>query len=98
MAPSYRRATEDRALVEQVSQLLAREWDPDGAVRDAASGGDYYGTLALTVVAMLAADARETEIQRYLRQAEQEALGQSLHPFEERRRIAEILWRVVRGL
>jgi hypothetical protein len=46
---------------------------------------------------MLAAEARETEVQRYLRQVEQAALGESLHPFDVRREIAEAAWRLVHG-
>ena len=47
---------------------------------------------------MLSADARETEVQRYLRQLEQRALPVTLHPFEARHAIAVALWRAARGL
>ena len=98
MATPYYRAAENPAVVARMSELLAHDWDPAGAIRAAAHGGDdYYQEQAVTIVAMLAADARETELQRYLRQVEQQALDASLHPFEERRRIAESAWRMVRG-
>ena len=96
--PNYRRAVDNPATLAAVATLLAREWDPEGRIRDAADGGEgWYEEQALTVTAMLAADARETEIQRYLRQLEQQVLGESLHPFEARRAIAEAAWRAVRG-
>lgn len=97
MMRDHRRAAEDPAMVARMGALLAREWDPHGVIRDAAAGGlDYYREPALTIVAMLAADARETEIQRYLRQVEQAALGESLHSFEARRAIAVTAWSLIR--
>ena len=97
MTGDHHRAAEDPGLVARMGELLAREWDPAGVIRDAAAGGpDYYQEQALTIVAMLAADARETEIQRYLRQMEQAALGESLHSFEARRAIAVTAWSLIR--
>jgi hypothetical protein len=97
VASNYDRAAEDSDLIARLGELLAREWDPAGTICEAAAGGrDFHRQQALTLVAMLAADARETEIQRYLRQTEQAALGRSLHPFEVRRAIAAAAWRLVR--
>ncbi|HEX3158272.1 MAG TPA: hypothetical protein VHQ45_07120 [Gemmatimonadaceae bacterium] len=97
MTRDHRRAAEDPAMVARMRELLVREWDPAGVICDAAAGGpDYYGEQALTIVAMLAADARETEIQRYLRQVEHAALGESLHSFEARRAIAVRAWSLIR--
>lgn len=97
MTGDHHRAAEDPRLVARMSELLVREWDPTGVICNAAAGGpDYYREQALTIVAMLAADARETEIQRYLRQMEQAALGDSLHSFEARRAIAETAWSLIR--
>ena len=68
-------------------------------VRDALHGGaTFYRDQAITVAGMLAAEARETEVQRYLRQLEQQALPTTLHPLEARHAIAVALWRVARGL
>jgi len=95
----YRRAAESVAIRTAVTGVLATQWDPAGEIRAAASGGEaYYADHALTLAAMLAADARTPEIQRYLRQVEQDALGESLHPFDARRGIAEAVWRAVRGV
>ena len=46
---------------------------------------------------MLSAGARETEVQRYLRQLEQKVLPVTLHSVEARHAIAVALWRVARG-
>ncbi len=97
--PCHGRALEHPEIIARVRDLLAYEWDTAGEIRAAVDGGtDYYDTLAVTVVGMLAAAATEPEVQRYLREQEQAALGQSLHPFEVRREIAEAAWRTVRGL
>jgi hypothetical protein len=96
-ANDYRRADANPAIIDAVAAILARQWDPDGEIARAADAGTtWYAEHALTVVAMLAADAQATEIQRYLRQVEQQVLGPSLHPFELRREIAETIWRAVR--
>ena len=100
MAPlDYRRAAENSATLTAVAAVLAEQWDPAGEIRAALGSGEaFYAQHAVTIAAMLAADAQTPEIQRYLRQVEQDARGTSLHPFEVRRAIAETLWRVVRGL
>jgi hypothetical protein len=96
---NYRRAAEDPAILARLTDVLAGEWDPAGAVRMAAGGGaDFYAQHALALSGMMAADARETEVQRYLRQVEQAALGESLHPFDVRRALVESVWRLVHGL
>jgi hypothetical protein len=96
---SYDRASEQPEIIARMRELLEREWDPAGRIKAAARGGpEYYQEQATALVAMLAADARETEVQRYLRQLEQAALGESLHPFEVRRHIAEAAWRLVHEL
>src|SRR6476469_8363195 len=96
--PYHGRALEHPEIVARVRELLVAEWDPAGAIRDAALGdAGYYEELAVVVVGMLAAAAGPPEVQGYLREQEQEALGESLHPFEVRRRIAQEAWRVVRG-
>ena len=41
---------------------------------------------------------RDTEVQRYLRQLEQQALPTTAHPIEVRHELAATLWRVARGL
>jgi hypothetical protein len=94
-----RNALDDPAVVGRIAEILQRQWDPAGAVRDAL-GGDaaYYREQAIVVTGMLAAEARETEVQRYLRQVEQQALPMTLHPMEARHAIADALWRVARGL
>src|SRR5688500_11858573 len=95
----YRRAAESLSIRTAVAGILAEQWDPSGEIRAAAGGGEaYYADHALTLAAMLAADARTQEVQRYLRQVEQDALGASLHPFDARRGVAESVWRAVRGV
>ncbi len=42
---------------------------------------------------MLWADAREVEVQAYLRRLEQQALPATIHPIEARLAIAAALWR-----
>ena len=46
---------------------------------------------------LLSAGARATEVQRYLRQLEQQVLPATLHPNEARHAIATALWRAARG-
>jgi len=97
--PYHGRASQHPEILARVRDLLATEWDPTGEIRAAADGGpSYYAEQAEIVVGVLAAAGRETDVQRYLRQQEQAALGHSLHPFDTRRRIAEAAWRAVRGL
>jgi|SRR5215208_4895940 len=98
MAADYWRAVEDPATVARIADILAREWDPAAVVRDALGGGrDFYREQAVVVAGMLSAGARETEVQRYLRQLEQQALPQTLHPIDVRHGIALTLWRAARG-
>jgi hypothetical protein len=94
-----RNALDDPTVVGRITEILQRQWDPAGAVRDALGGGDlFYREQAIRVTGMLAAEARETEVQRYLRQVEQQALPATLHPMEARHAIAVALWRAARGL
>ena len=46
---------------------------------------------------MVAADAEQTEVARYLRQVEQQLLGSSLHPFHSRYAVSVAVWRTVHG-
>jgi hypothetical protein len=97
--PYHGRALEHPEIVARVRALLAGEWDPAGQIRGALGAGEaFYDEQAVTVVAMLATAAPPPEVQRYLRQQEQAALGHSLHPFDVRRRIAHEAWRAVRSL
>ena len=95
----YGRADADPLILARLETLLRDEWDPYGELRDAALADDaFYREHALTVTAMLAADALDTEVQRYLRVTEQSLLGRSLHPYEVRRAVAVTAWHLVRGL
>jgi hypothetical protein len=97
--PYHGRALEHPEIVARVRELLMKEWDPDGVLRDAVLGeAGYYDEVAVTVVGMLAAAAAPPEVQRYLREQEHAALGASLHPFAVRQRIAHAAWRAVRSL
>lgn len=49
------------------------------------------------VARMLTAAARETEVQRYLRQLEQQAVSPTLHSNDARHAIAESLTRAVQS-
>ena len=93
------RAAEDPAVLARIAEILESQWDPAGTVRRQLKGGDeFYREQALLVAGMLAADARETEVQRYLRQLEQQAGPTTLHPAEVRHAIAVAAWRAARGL
>jgi hypothetical protein len=93
------RAVEDPMIVARIAELLRQTWDPAGVVRDALRGGDdFYHEQAVIVAAMLSADARETEVQRYLRQLEQQVGPATLHPIEARHAIAVAAWRAAREL
>ena len=95
----YWRAVEDPGIVARIAEILERQWDPRSTVRDGLRGdADFYREQAVIVAGMLSADARETEVQRYVRQLEQRALPVTLHPFEARHAIAVALWRAARGL
>lgn len=94
-----RNVLDDPAVVRRIAEILQLQWDPAGAVRDALGGGDsFYRQQGIIVAGMLAAEARETEVQRYLRQLEQQALPATLHPMEARHAIAVALWRAARSL
>lgn len=93
------RVAEDREVVARIAAILEQRWDPDAAVQRAlGAGNDFYRDEAVTVASMIAADARVTEVQGYLRQLEQGALSVSLHPAEERHAIASAVWHIARGL
>ena len=93
------RAAEDPTILARLASILASEWDPAGLVRDALQGGPtFYADQAILVAGMLAADAHENEVQRYLRQLEQQVGSSTLHPADERHAIAVALWRAARQL
>jgi hypothetical protein len=94
-----RDAVADAAILARIAAILEHRWDPGGAVRDGLSGGStFYQEQALIVAGMLGAEARDTEVQRYLRQLEQRALPTTAHSMEARHELAVTLWRVARGL
>jgi hypothetical protein len=96
--PDFGHVNDDPRTVGRLAEILDARWDPSGAVRDGHRGGrDYYREQAVIVVGMLSAGARETEVQRYLRQLEQQVLPTTLHSVEARHAIAVALWRVARG-
>ena len=89
---------DDFHIVAQLAMIMESRWDPTGAVRDGHHGGDgFYHDQAVIVSGMLSAGARATEVQRYLRQLEQQVLPVTLHPNEARHAIATALWRAARG-
>ena len=90
---------EDPTIIARIEAILERDWDPNGVVRDGLDGGnDFYHAHAVVIAGMLSADARETEVQRYLRQQEEAALPATLHPAEVRHAIAVAAWRAARSL
>jgi hypothetical protein len=94
----YRRAAEDPAVVQEVAAVLRTHWDPDGVlVRAGGDDIDFYTTHALALAGMVAADAEQPEVARYLRQVEQRLLGSSLHPFKSRYAVSVAVWRTVHG-
>lgn len=93
------RAAETPQILARLAAILAADWDPAGSVRVALQGGPtFYADHALIIAGMLAADAHENEVQRYLRQIEQRAGPITLHPAEVRHAIAVALWRAARQL
>ncbi|HEY4216851.1 MAG TPA: hypothetical protein VGM67_06910 [Gemmatimonadaceae bacterium] len=89
---------DDFRTTAQLTAILASRWDIGGVVKAGHSGGDdFYREQAVIVGGMLSADARETEVQRYLRQLEQQVLPVTLHSAEARHAIAVALWRAARG-
>ena len=97
--PFVGRAVEDPDTVARIVEILEHQWDPAAMVRDALRGGsEFYREVGMVVAGMLSADARDTEVQRYLRQLEQRALPETLHSAGARHAIAVAAWRVARGL
>ena len=93
-----RRVNDDSRTTAQLTAILESRWDIRGAVKAGYSGGsEFYREQAVIVGGMLSAGARETEVQRYLRQLEQKVLPVTLHSVEARHAIAVALWRVARG-
>ena len=99
MTTYFGRAVEDPAIIARLAELLEHRWDPAGALRSALRrGNEFYREQAVVIAGMLSADARETEVQRYLRQLEQQALPATLHPAAARHEIAVAAWRIARSL
>jgi len=95
----FGRAVEDPAIVARIAAILETLWDPAAVVRSALKGADdFYREQAVVVAGMLSADARETEVQRHLRQLEQQAGPATVQPAEARHAIAVAAWRAARGL
>ena len=94
----YRRAAEIPAGVQEVAAVLRTRWDLDGVLLRAAGGdAEFYSAHALALTGMVAADAEQPEVARYLRQVEQRLLGASLHPFKSRYAVSVAVWRTVHG-
>ncbi len=94
----FGRVKDDPHTVQQLAMILKSRWDPQGTVcRGHEGGADYYHEQAVIVAGMLSAGARDTEVQRYLRQLEQQVLPVTLHSVEARHAIAVALWRAARG-
>jgi hypothetical protein len=94
----YRQAAQDPAVVQEVATVLRTRWDPDGALGRAAGGdNDFYTAHALALAGMVAADAEQPEVARYLRQVEQQLRGSSLHSFKSRYAVSVAVWRTVHG-
>lgn len=94
----YGRAPEDSAILDRMATILEREWDPAGVIQQASGDATFYRQQAAIIAGMLAADARETEVQGYLRRLELAAGPSTLHPAETRHGIAVALWRAARSL
>ena len=95
----FGRAVEDPVIVARIAAILEEQWDLGAAVRTGLhAGNDFYREQARVVAGMLSANARETEVQRYLRQLEQQALPSTLHSNDERHAIAVAAWRAARQL
>jgi hypothetical protein len=95
----FGRAVEDPVIVASIATILEQQWDVGAAVRTGLRGGsDFYREQASIVAGMLSANARDTEVQRYLRQLEQQALPTTLHSNEARHAIAVAAWRAARQL
>lgn len=106
-SPRYHaRLAFDPAVVAEVRDLLARYWDPDGALAGAAraletpdlaqprSIADY----ALAICGMLAAGGAEADVSAFLRREEAKLLGEPRSTGHTRMPLARACWRAVRGL
>lgn len=94
----YGRAAEDSAILDRMATILEREWDPEGVIQQASGDATFYREQAVIIAGMLAADARETEVQGYLRRLELAAGPTTLHSAATRHQIAVSLWRAARSL
>ena len=93
----FRRAAEDPSVVAHVAHLLSSLRDPKRAARDALGANpNFYQEHALVIAGMVSADARDTEVQRYLRQLEQRALPVTLYATDERHAIAVAVYLAAR--
>jgi hypothetical protein len=106
-SPRYHaRLAFEPAMLAQVTELLARYWDPDGVIAAAAlafetrdlaqarSIADY----ALAVCGMLAAGGSEADVSGFLRREEAKLLGEPRSSGHTRVPLARACWRAVRGL
>lgn len=94
----YGRAAEDPTILNHIATILERDWDPESVIQQASGDATFYRGQAAIIAGMLAADARETEVQGYLRRLELAAGPRTLHPAEIRHGIAVALWRAARSL
>ena len=93
-------------IVEKVEELLARDWDPDGAIARAARDIVPYDDArpsslrdyAAAVCGLLAAGGSAAEVRGYLRRVEEELLGEARSEGPTRGSIAVTAWRIVRGI
>ena len=99
MVTYFGRAVEDPIIIARLTELLEQRWDAAGTLRAALGrGSDFYREHAVVIAGMLSANARETEVQRYLREIEQQTLPKTLHPAHARHEIAVAAWRIARSL
>ncbi len=80
----------------RILEILLLRWDAAEELR--ARDAVLVEHEALAVEGMLASGARALEVQRYLRLTELAVLGRSLHPANERHRIAEQLFAAFHGV
>lgn len=103
--PYHGRLAFDPAVIAQVSELLARYWDPDGMLARAAGKVETHdlaqprtiADYALAICGMLDAGGGEADVSGFLRREESKLLGEPRSTGHTRMPLARACWRAVHG-
>ena len=87
----HARAGANEQLIARVAALLAEHWDPERRFR--APDGLYDASShARAVLSILAGGGPAAQVVGYLRQAEEEVLGDAVSTAPERWALADLVW------